>query len=82
MRVCVEETLFLVFIIVYCLLFQAEVHALKESVDEAKKNLKRVKQEMIKVNKEKEDIMQEADTKVKVCLPSSSSRFLNSSLMC
>ncbi|XP_027218938.2 paramyosin isoform X1 [Penaeus vannamei] len=43
----------------------AEVHALKESVDEAKKNLKRVKQEMIKVNKEKEDIMQEADTKVK-----------------
>ncbi|XP_047470859.1 uncharacterized protein LOC125026448 [Penaeus chinensis] len=43
----------------------AEVQALKESVDEAKKNLKRVKQEMIKVNKEKEDVMQEADTKVK-----------------
>ncbi|XP_042860215.1 COP1-interactive protein 1-like [Penaeus japonicus] len=43
----------------------AEVQALEESVDEAKKSLKRVKQEMIKVNKEKEDVMQEADTKVK-----------------
>lgn len=53
------------------LLFQAEVKALKGAVDKAQEGRNRAKQEVIKVNKEKDDAVQKADTKVEVCvLPS------------
>ncbi|XP_047470944.1 golgin subfamily A member 6-like protein 22 [Penaeus chinensis] len=43
----------------------AEVQALEEAVDEAQEEMDRAKQEVIKVNKEKNDVVQKADTKVK-----------------
>ncbi|XP_037784025.1 golgin subfamily A member 6-like protein 22 [Penaeus monodon] len=43
----------------------AEVRAFEEAVDEAQEEMNRAKQEVIKVNKEKDDAVQKADTKVK-----------------
>ncbi|XP_063610718.1 golgin subfamily A member 6-like protein 22, partial [Penaeus indicus] len=43
----------------------AEVQALEEAVDGAQEEMNRAKQEVIKVNKEKDDVVQKTDVKVK-----------------